>query len=384
MPYHILFFLMSSSPEPGSSGPNSPSRMLEDSVKRSRKRFLSPTILRGEQAVDRLQEQELSASPSLKRPNMALTAEEFRSYMKGNIERRLGNLESGQTNMEGKLDKLDRSVQANSTRIDNHDSLINSNQRKIEEVRREIDSLKSNTPPPQRMQLEAVSSGATRLLQVPDHEYLKARRSLRMWPIQGATPEQVWKATGDFLHVTLGLPGIGEDRIETISRPEIPSGFGVKEEAIVIFKQVEVRDSVIGASAKLGDKVDKDGRPTAGIRIEIPQGLRGDFSTLQRFGYQLRMRHGRGTRRHIKFDDANRSLFLNVKLPGDISWSRVGLELARKGIQTRERVHSQELEARFDLGTLGADRSRTSSLSSSMDQDPISQWTGRRSESTST
>ena len=174
--------------------------------------------------------------------------------------------------------------------------------------------------------------------------------------------------------------------IETLARPDRPSVFGAKDEVVVTFKLTETRDTVIGASAKLAGCVTAAGQPTAGIRLEIPRGLKDDFNSLRKFGQLLRTRHGLGTRRHVKFDDGNMSLFLNVKLPGDDRWSRVDLELARKSLSSRRRLDSQELESRFDvLGSSGNRPARSASSSgpvaSTSSDPPPQQWTGRRTSS---
>ena len=352
----------------------SPLDPLEHSVRRSRKRFLSPGVLRGEQVTDRLRIQEVSASPCLKKqkeaPAMALTAEEFRASMremKDDVAKRFDSL-------EGKVQSVSTKVEANATKIDRHETLITDGQKRIEDMRREIDAIKHQ--PPQ-------FGGPRNSDRSPPepHEYGRARKSLRIWPVVGNTAEEVWRATGDFLHCLLRLPEIGENQIQTLTRPDFPSGFGIKDEIIVLFKTASTRDTVISASSKLSDRIDNSGRPTAGIRIEVPHCLKDDFNLLNKFGQRLKARHGPGTRRHVKFDDSNRSLFLNMKLPGDDRWSRVDVDLARRSMAQRERIDSQDLEARMDL--MGNVPSRPASTSAAPPSRPLSSWTGRRTESMS-
>ena len=51
--------------------------------------------------------------------------------------------------------------------------------------------------------------------------YLAARRSIRLWPIQGDTEDSVWEGVGDFLHEILSMreDEIGQEDIESIVRP---------------------------------------------------------------------------------------------------------------------------------------------------------------------
>ena len=361
--------------------------VLLKSVDRSRKRFLSPGLLRGEQAADRLIQQEEGASPFLKRARstpespppphgMALSAEEFRKAISGidsKFDKRFDSLDST-------ISTLHNSVRENSAQIEKHSTLIKEGQRDVEMLRQEVADLKNPT-----VRNPLLPSPRTRTSAWNDEnssEYLRARRSLRIWPVVGTTGEQLWKETGDFLHVLLNLPSIGEDQIEGIARPPSASSFAAKHEVVITFKSHETRDTVIGQSARLSTRIDDQGRPTAGIRIEVPSSLRRTFALLFKFGTQLRQRHGPGTRRHIKFDDGERTLFLNVKLPGDNEWSRVSEELAQRGLQIRDRAASLELEARFDLGGRGQG-SRTSSTSTASSR-PAAAWTGRRTESAST
>ena len=179
---------------------------------------------------------------------------------------------------------------------------------------------------------------------------------------------------------------IGEDMIEAVDKVPIPSGPGVREEVLVRFKLRSTRDSVIGAAAKLADHKDQDGRPTAGMRIEVPPRLQQPFRILFKYGQTLRSRHGQGTRRHVKFDDLTRSLYLNVKLPNDTEWSRVSLDLATRGIRAKQSINDGEIERRLDITGPPVDRPRPRSASvAAIQQEPMQMdpWTGRRSGSSS-
>lgn len=60
------------------------------------------------------------------------------------------------------------------------------------------------------------------------------------------------------------------------------------------------------------------------------------FRLLSRFGSRLRARHGAGIKRHIKFDDFTGSLYTNVKLPGNTSWTKVSPEMARASVEEED------------------------------------------------
>ena len=114
----------------------------------------------------------------------------------------------------------------------------------------------------------------------------------------------------------------------------------IRDEVAVIFYKRRKRDTVMVNSSNLFGYVDEGGKPTAGIRLEIPPELRDTFRLLSRFGTRLRARHGGGTRRHIRFDDFEGSLFANIKLPGDIHWTRITSEMAKEDLDASMREES--------------------------------------------
>ena len=81
---------------------------------------------------------------------------------------------------------------------------------------------------------------------------------------------------------------------------------------------------------------DKDNKPTAGIRLEIPAHLMGSFKTLESFVFALRRRHGPNFRKHIKFDEYKENLFVQVgiKKEGEnTDWTEYSAEEARDGLK---------------------------------------------------
>ena len=165
----------------------------------------------------------------------------------------------------------------------------------------------------------------------------------------------------------------------------------MSDEVIVRFRLPSDRDTVMGAAAALATFMDERGRATAGLRMEVPPPLAQDFKILFKYGKNLRLRHGQGTRRHIKFDDASGGLYLNVRLPGDDGWSRVSTDLARRGVRARQMLTDDELERRLDITGPISGRPRAGSLQHQpMDEDvnlqrrgPAAAWTERRSGSLS-
>ena len=53
------------------------------------------------------------------------------------------------------------------------------------------------------------------------------------------------------------------------------------------------------------------------------------FKLLERHGHSLQSRHGQELKCHIRFDDDERDLVLEVKLPGEESWTRLSPQFVR-------------------------------------------------------
>ena len=63
-------------------------------------------------------------------------------------------------------------------------------------------------------------------------------------------------------------------------------------------------------------------------------------------------------KRHIKFDDYLGSLYANVKLPGDASWTRVSPEMARSDLEASVREEDANNKKRFAQKLLPGPRER--------------------------
>ena len=132
--------------------------------------------------------------------------------------------------------------------------------------------------------------------------YLRARRSLRFWPINRTDENSLWNGVGEFIHTTLGNSEeeICQEDIEAIVAvlyARVAVGM-VNSEATVTFFCQRKRDTVMSKVSYLSSYVDEAGRPTAGVRLEVPPELDDTFRLLSRLGTRLRARHGEGTRRH--------------------------------------------------------------------------------------
>ena len=315
---------------------------------------------------------------------MAMIMAEFKEYMEANTNKRLNTIDDKMSGMQATVTQIDKVVRDNSDKIERHDG-------QIAEIRAEVSRLKTSQfpalPPASQGGLTGPAPAAAQapvVSEKEEREYLLARRSLRIWPIPGNTNDDLWDATAVFMGTNLGLEGrINEAAIESINQVEIPSGPGVKHEVLIRFKEAVSRDLVLGASSKLAPYMDTEGKATAGMRLEVPPKLQQPFRILFKYGQNLRARHGPGTRRHVKFSDHDRSLFLNAKLPGDETWSRISVDVATRGLRARDSISDSQLEKRMDITGPFQSIQRPKSTSGTSTAASTSAWARRATGSTS-
>ena len=223
-----------------------------------------------------------------------------------------------------------------------------------------------------------------------DSQYWRARRSVRIWPIT-ATDNDLWTTVGLFFNRTLEIPddALPESVVEDIRRIANkkrlrPTGNRpprVHSEVLVTFYEVATRDMVMSYAPNLAKT--NNTAQTSGIRMEIPPNLRGIFKTLDDHGHLLRLRHGTGVKRNIKFDDGEMSLYMDLKLPSEPEWMRVDPEIAREELKHVKNQESQNTRRRIsslsaaDSSPIPSPTERLATSSSSLPESSILATYGR-------
>lgn len=96
---------------------------------------------------------------------------------------------------------------------------------------------------------------------------------------------------------------------------------------------------ILSYARNLAAYVDGEGNLTVGIPMEIPQHLLMTHKLLMMYGFNLKSRHGRETRRIVKFDLIEQNLYLTYKLPGSDLWHDITPAMA-KSYKDRENERS--------------------------------------------
>ena len=122
-----------------------------------------------------------------------------------------------------------------------------------------------------------------------------------------------------------------------------------RDEVLVVFKDVGTRDTVLGSSSMLSELHCKDtNKSTAGMRIDVPEHLRGAEKILEEYGRRVRAMHGKKTKYHIKFDDGDLTIYLSIRLDLDEYWTKVYEDNARTWVHQLRREDAERVSNRFN------------------------------------
>ena len=162
--------------------------------------------------------------------------------------------------------------------------------------------------------------------------FWNARRCLRFFPIQGKDDNELKCQLEDFLTNKLKIPSgtLTKEDFKFPRRIKSTRRSNITDEVLVSFASVRARDLVQSYARNLEQWTDDKGKPTAGLRMEIPDRLLGDHKALEQYGHAMKLKHKDGFRRHIKMDDSGLCLYMDVYLPKQKQWVRVDMDLVKE------------------------------------------------------
>ena len=126
-------------------------------------------------------------------------------------------------------------------------------------------------------------------------------------------------------------PGdVSPDDVEHVRRMRLRREKQNLGEVIVLFSSIEVRDRVSSYARNLSAFIDAAGRPTAGIRIDVPDHLLGVHRTLIQYGHAMWIKHKKDPemKRNIRFDDVELSFCIDFRFPAHKDWISVSFQRA--------------------------------------------------------
>ena len=110
-------------------------------------------------------------------------------------------------------------------------------------------------------------------------KYELSRRTIRIWPIAGESPEQMKENFEDFLRSALlytdrEIAAVG---LQTIKRMKLPSSSPIYDKIkVLVLTDADARDNIASMGRLLSSYLDSTGKPQAGFKMDIPDYLGGD------------------------------------------------------------------------------------------------------------
>ena len=226
---------------------------------------------------------------------------------------------------------------------DEWDKLIKN---KLKDVDKEMDRAKA-VATASALRPRAASTGHQR---DERQAYWEARRCARISPIPGSGTE-LWTGAEDFFFSKMNIPRteLQHKHVTHVERVNAGRRSKIKDELLVVFANVRVRDMVASYASNLSAW--KNASPPVNFRMEFPDHLAGVFRTLDNFGHVLKERLGKATKRNIKFDDVKHTLYMDICPENEKEWLRVDFELAQEEMAL---VKPRTASARSRLSSLGS------------------------------
>ena len=267
------------------------------------------------------------------------------------------DLQSVETELTNKLYqstiKFDKKIQDNCREIRMLGQRIDKQAQAMAKLEEEVETHKKKTT-----KTSTVAEEKRREAQ--DEKYFKARRSLKIWPITVKANEEPTVCVRRFFIMNMKVPAdlAREAEIESVKKStQNHQKSRITQEYIVTFADVETRDSIKSYANGLAGN-----QGQAGLRLELPDTLRGSYKVLDEHGLALKNLYGKDTKRSIKFDDRNKNLMMDVKLPGSLKWHNVTIEQARRAKKMSEEMEIAKLSKGKTIAGPSADRERAKVL----------------------
>ena len=135
-----------------------------------------------------------------------------------------------------------------------------------------------------------------------------------------------------------------------------PSKSKIKNEYIVTFAERESRDTIKSYARNLARA-----KGEAGLRLDVPEHLKGTHKVLEEHAYSLINLHGKEVKRNIRFDERTENLMMDIKMPQSSRWHNL---TARQAIEARKIKEEKDIQAiRLAAANRPTDKERTKALS---------------------
>ena len=174
--------------------------------------------------------------------------------------------------------------------------------------------------------------------------FWKARRALRLWPVEQANREGVARFLTDKLRMDRDFVKEETSNIEVSKVRDHRSK--LKDEVIVHFESKQIRDAVRAKAANLANFGQE-----VGMRLELPDHLQKDFRLLMNLAYDLKKKNP-DLKRNIKFDEDDLGLYMDVQMERDGPWRRIKPDPVKQLSRTRRSARGPDMIEADELRSL--------------------------------
>ena len=201
-------------------------------------------------------------------------------------------------------------------------------------------------------------AGAAKRIEAQQGAFMRCRRSFRIWPVERTPGQAVEDSIRQFFKIKMRVPETFADEvnIDTIRQAvEQPARSKIRQEFIVTFADRESRDTVKSYARELAHF-----KGAAGLRLDIPDHLKGFHKVLEEHAYAMINLYGKDVKRNIKFDDRSENLMMDIRLPNSARWHNITVKQA---LEARKIKEEKDLQAIRSVGNeRTVDKERTKAL----------------------
>ena len=168
---------------------------------------------------------------------------------------------------------------------------INRNEEEITKIKGEIRQInqKLSNRTEQIQIAERPKTTANEFNMGPGRElsYWTSRRSVRVWPIDGETEDQMRKNFAEFQRDALKISPRDTDSmiVDIMRRTRSSPNANAYKEVCVTFSEIDERDFVASRAINLSGYINSEGQPQAGIRLDVPGFLLPTYRDLNGYAY---------------------------------------------------------------------------------------------------
>ena len=170
---------------------------------------------------------------------------------------------------------------------------VEKNSAAIEEIKQTIEKIETRGPEASSTAARSegrLTPGTTTLAD----KYSFARRSLRLWPVDGGNDLDIRREALRFIHEKLRVPeyACNDSKVVRVRRTRQPRrrNTNVNNKVLITFDDRHTRDDVASHGRNLADYVDASRTSTAGMRMNYPDHLSEDFRVLEWYGAEMSRR----------------------------------------------------------------------------------------------